>query len=125
MSLHDAVQALVHIARVSREADVEPFLRAYERASGAKVTRTAEDLSYLQLDQPGPEVIHSGTVGAAGVARWAPPALEGGVLTFYANQPKADGADFVCVRLETRVPALSTEVVDQGWYETAADLSVR
>lgn len=123
MSLNDAVQALAHLVRVTREADIEPFLAAYERATGANVTRTADDLRHLERDQPGPEIIRSGTIGDIGKARWQPPALERGVLTFYANQPSASGADFVCVRLETAPGALSVEVVDEGWFEVAADLS--
>lgn len=123
VSLNDAVQALVHLVRVTRDADHESFLAAYEQVTGAKVTRTAEDLAHLQAEQPGPEVFASGTIGEVGKQRWQPPTLDRGALTFYANLPSSKGADFVCVRLETVTGTLSVEVVDNGWFEMAIDLA--
>jgi hypothetical protein len=86
------------------------------------VTRTQEDLHFLTLDQPGPEVIRSGTIGARGLARWEAPRRDSRELVFYANLERADGADFVCLRVDRASRTLSVEVVDRGWFEIAARL---
>lgn len=119
---HAALVSIARAARVTSEDDVEPFLALYEHATEARVTRTAQHLEYLREDQPGPEIIGSGQIGAVGLERWRAPRLADGVLVFYANQPSARGADFVCVRYEVASGALSVEVVDEGWFEVAAQL---
>jgi hypothetical protein len=115
--------ALAEIIRAAEiEGDGASFLELYERATGARVTRTRQDLEYLTLDQPGPEVIRSATIGRTGLERWHPPQLTEEAFVFYANLESAAGADFVCVRYERAVREISVEVVDQGWYEVAAQL---
>ena len=90
--------------------------------TGARVTRTREDLHFLTLDQPGPEVLYSGTVGPPGLARWEAPRREGRVMVFYANLERDKDADFVCLRVDPASRALSVERVDGGWFEVAAKL---
>lgn len=108
-----------------RESEFEDYFLEYERSTGGRVVRTRSDLEYVKLDQPGPEIIASGTIGEVGLARWCAPFFDRGELVFYANLPRAKGADFVCVRYEPATGAQSTEVVDGGWFEIAADLSIR
>jgi hypothetical protein len=74
------------------------------------------------LDQPGPEVIRSGTVGARGLARWEAPRWDQQGLVFYANLARKDGADFVRMQVDRATRSLSVEVIDDGWFEIAARL---
>jgi hypothetical protein len=46
----------------------DELLELYEHATGAKVTWTETELRWLTQDQPGPEVIRSGTIGEVGLA---------------------------------------------------------
>ena len=101
----------------------DELLALYEHATGAKVTWTEQELRWLTEDQPGPEVIRSGTIGEVGLAAWRAPRREEGRLVFYANLPRKDGADFVRVSLELGARRFEVERVDDGWFETAVDLS--
>jgi hypothetical protein len=122
------LQAALRATRAVLEepARHEELLALVEHALGARVARTAAERDLLTLDQPGPEVIRSGQLGARGLARWAAPQVTldaaGGALTFYANLPREDGADFVCVRIALASRELDVEVVDGGWFEIAARL---
>lgn len=115
-------------SRVALEAELPTALRdelleLFEYATEAKVTQTEQDLEYLTEDQPGPEVIHSGTIGEVGLAAWRAPSCAHGQLVFFANQAKQDGADFVRVSLDLKTRAIESERIDGGWFEVAADLS--
>jgi|GEM_PF-4064858 len=68
-----------------------------ELATGARVVRTREDLHLLTLEQPGPEVIRSGTVGERGLARWEAPRRTPEGMVFYAN---SSAGHQLCCRLE-------------------------
>lgn len=126
----EQLAAALRASRVDLEATAssstlrDELLELFEYATEAKVTQTAQDLDYLTEDQPGPEVIHSGTIGRAGLAAWHAPSCEDGRLVFFANQEKPDGADFVRVTLDLQARAIEFERVDDGWFEVAADLSV-
>ncbi|WP_239576528.1 hypothetical protein [Archangium primigenium] len=109
-------------ADLDSEEALAEVMDLVELVTGARVVRTREHLHFLTLDQPGPEVIHSGTVGARGLARWEDPRRDARGLVFYANLWRADGADFVCLRVDRASRALSVEVVDEGWFEIAARL---
>ncbi|NRD53910.1 hypothetical protein HRD49_34375 [Corallococcus exiguus] len=104
------------------EAGFEELLELVELTTGAKVIRTEESLQFLTLDQPGPEVIHSGTLGERGLAAWEAPRRDARGLTFYANLKRPDGADFVRMQVELSTRSLSIEVIDEGWFEIAAYL---
>jgi hypothetical protein len=107
---------------LNSDAGLAEVLDVMDRMLDVRVIHTREDLHSLTLDQPGPEVIHSGTLGATGLARWEPPRRDSRELVFYANLWKKDGADFACLRVDLATRTLSVEVVDQGWYEVAAYL---
>lgn len=73
-----SIQELNDALRTSRaeldsEAGFEELMMLMELATQAKVTRTRDDLHSLTLDQPGPEVIRSGTLGERGLAAWEAP----------------------------------------------------
>nr|WP_253903138.1 hypothetical protein [Corallococcus exiguus] len=104
------------------EAGLEELMELVERVAEAKVIRTEEALQFLTLDQPGPEVIHSGTVGERGLAAWEAPRRDARGLTFYANLRRPDGADFVRMQVELSTRSFSIEVIDGGWFEIAAYL---
>jgi hypothetical protein len=101
----------------------DELLELYEYATVAKVTQTAQELEHLTEDQPGPEVIHSGTIGEVGLAAWRAPSFEDGELVFFANQERKDGADFVRVTIDLKARSIAVERIDGGWFEIAADLS--
>lgn len=106
-----------------REELVRELMVLYELATFARVTRTAEELEHLTLEQPRPEVIHSGQVGARGMARWQPPCVAGAMLRFFANAPRGPLADFVYVEVNLLTGQFSIEVVDGGWFEEISPLS--
>ncbi len=109
-------------AELDSEASLEEVMELVELTTRARVTRTKEDLSYLTLDQPGPEVIHSGTIGERGLASWEAPRRDPRGLVFYANLSREGGADFVRLQVERATRAISVEVIDGGWFEVAAYL---
>jgi hypothetical protein len=109
-------------AELDSEASFEDVMELVKLATGARVIRTKEDLSYLTLDQPGPEVIRSGTVGAHGLARWEAPRRDQQGLVFYANLWREGGADFVRLQVDRATRSISVEVIDGGWFEIAAIL---
>nr|WP_242593331.1 hypothetical protein [Corallococcus exiguus] len=109
-------------ADLDSEAGFEELMELVELTTGARVIRTEEALGFLTLDQPGPEVIHSGTVGERGLAAWEAPRRDARGLTFYANLKRPDGADFVRMRVELSTRSFSIEVIDGGWFEIAAYL---
>jgi hypothetical protein len=109
-------------AELDSEASFAELMELVELATGAQVTRTKEDLEYLTLDQPGPEVIRSGTIGAHGLASWEAPRWDTRRLVFYANLKREGGADFVRFQVERATRAISVEVIDSGWFEIAAFL---
>lgn len=111
-------------AELDSEASFQQVMELVELATGAKVTRTKEDLHDLTLDQPGPEVIRSGTIGERGLASWEAPRRAPQELVFYANLRREDGADFVRLRVDRATRAISAEVIDSGWFEIAAKLEV-
>lgn len=109
-------------AELDSRASFEQVMEWVELATGARVTRTRKDLSYLTLDQPGPEVIRSGTIGARGLASWEVPRSERERLVFYANLERTGGADFVRFQVDRATRTISVEVIDNGWFEIAAKL---
>jgi hypothetical protein len=109
-------------AELDSEAVLVEVMELVELATEARVTRTRDDLYYLTLDQPGPEIIFSDTIGAKGLARWEAPRWDSREMVFYANLPRERNADFVCIRVDRASRTLSVEVVDQGWFEVAARL---
>lgn len=122
---HRSASTVEKVANSTPDA-LEHLLRRYELEHGAEVVRTPDRLRSLTLDQPGPEVIRSGTVNETGIARWRPPQFDASAacLVFYANQPRPDRtADFLCVRMNVYTGESSIEVVDTGWYEIAFDFS--
>lgn len=100
----------------------EEVLALVEQATVARVIRTTESLHHLSLDQPGPEIIYSGTIGARGIAHFRIPQWEPAGFTFYANLERADGADFVRMQLVLTTRTITVEVIDDGWFEVAARL---
>ncbi|MHA7630439.1 hypothetical protein [Corallococcus sp. M7] len=104
------------------EAGFEELLELVEQTTDARVIRTREALDFLTLDQPGPEVIHSGTVGERSLSAWEAPRRDARGLVFYANVKRPDGADFVRMRVDPATRTLSVEVIDGGWFEIAAYL---
>ncbi|RKH22666.1 hypothetical protein D7V77_26310 [Corallococcus sp. CA041A] len=104
------------------EAGFEELLELVELTTGAKVIRTEEALGFLTLDQPGPEVIRSGTVGERGLVAWEAPRRDARGLVFYANLERPDGADFVRMLVAPATRTISVEVIDDGWFEIAAYL---
>ncbi len=100
----------------------EEVMTLVERATEARVIRTPERLHYLTLDQPGPEVIYSGTIGARGLAQFRIPQWEPAGFTFYANLERPDGADFVRLQLIPATRTITVTVIDDGWFEVAARL---
>ncbi|MGE6763397.1 hypothetical protein ACQKGO_35635 [Corallococcus interemptor] len=118
-----SVAELNEALRASRaELEPEAVMQLVEFVTRARVTRTREDLDFLTLDQPGPEVIRSGTVGERGLAAWEAPRWDARSLTFYANVERADGADFVRFQVDLATRTVSVEVIDDGWFEIAARL---
>ncbi|WP_224248007.1 hypothetical protein [Hyalangium gracile] len=109
-------------AELESEASFQEVMELVELVTGAKVTRTEEDLHYLTLDQPGPEVIRSGTIGTRGLAAWEAPRREPRGMVFYANLPRESGADFVRFQVDRATRSISVEVIDDGWFEVAACL---
>jgi hypothetical protein len=109
-------------AELDSEASFADVMALVELVTGARVIRTKEDLRHLTLDQPGPEVIRSGTVGARGLARWEAPRRGQQGLVFYANLWREGGADFVRLQVDRATRSISVEVIDGGWFEIAAYL---
>ncbi|MDY7229364.1 hypothetical protein [Hyalangium rubrum] len=109
-------------AELDSETSLEEVMELVELTTDARVVRTEEDLSYLTLDQPGPEVISSGTIGERGLARWEAPHRDPQGLVFYANLRREGGADFVRMQVDRATRSISVEVVDGGWFEIAAIL---
>ncbi|ATB27066.1 hypothetical protein [Melittangium boletus] len=109
-------------AELNSEAALAEVMELVELVTGARVTRTRDNLHSLTLDQPGPEIIFSGTIGAQGLTRWEAPRWDSRGMVFYANLPRERGADFVCMRVDRASRALVVEVVDEGWFEVAAKL---
>lgn len=101
----------------------EAVMARYEQDTGARVVRTADDLDSYANDRSGPEVIRSGTIGPIGVAAWTAPRREGDALIFYANHERKNAADFLRVRLDLTTGAHTSELIDEGWFETAFDFS--
>lgn len=118
----DERDLLAALLRGRTDVSLDEVMERFEAATGGRVTRTEEQLNYLTLDQPGPEVIHSGTIGKAGLAAWKAPRKDGAVLIFFANVERKGGADFVRVRLDPAARALYVEFIDCGWFEVAAYL---
>ncbi|RKH64753.1 hypothetical protein D7W81_17965 [Corallococcus aberystwythensis] len=104
------------------EEGLEDVMALVNLLPEVRVTRTRQDLDHLTEDQPGPEVIRSGTIGKRGLARWEAPRREPRALVFYANLWREDGADFVCLRVDLATRTISVEIVDEGWFEVAAFL---
>lgn len=109
-------------AELDSEEGLEQVMDLVQWMTEARVTRTTDNLDSLTLDQPGPEVIHSGTVGKRGQALWEPPRRGPEGLVFFANLRRKDSADFVRIRVDFATRSFSVEVVDEGWYEVAAYL---
>ncbi|RKG70461.1 hypothetical protein D7V80_05180 [Corallococcus sp. CA054B] len=120
---HDLTEAL-RASRVALDSDAgfEELMKLVELTTGAKVIRTEEALGFLTEDQPGPEVIRSGIIGARGLAAWEAPRRDARGLTFYANLKRVDGADFVRMQVDPATRTVSVEVIDEGWFEIAAYL---
>ncbi|NOK19203.1 hypothetical protein HMI50_19520 [Corallococcus carmarthensis] len=109
-------------AELDSETGLEEVMELVNLLPDVRVTRTEQDLKHLTEDQPGPEVIRSGTIGERGQARWEPPRRDARELVFYANLWREGGADFVCLRVALATRTISVEVVDVGWFEIAAFL---
>ncbi|RKH15959.1 hypothetical protein D7Y13_13575 [Corallococcus praedator] len=109
-------------AELDSDTGLEELMELVNRTTQARVIRTRRDLRHLTEDQPGPEVVRSGTIGERGLARWEAPRWDARGLVFYANLRRQDGADFVCLRVNLITRTISVEVVDGGWFEIAAFL---
>ncbi|RYZ44198.1 MAG: hypothetical protein EOO71_00430 [Myxococcaceae bacterium] len=109
-------------AELDSEAGFEQVMELVRTATRARVIRTRSDLDGLTEDQPGPEVIRSGTLGARGLALWEAPRRDSQGLVFFVNLWRQEGADFVRLQVDFATRSMSAEVIDSGWFEVAAFL---